>query len=446
MRRFMSGLYPQVLLAIVVGVAIGHFWPEAGASLKPLGDGFIKLVKMVIAPIIFCTIVVGIASLDDLKKVGRVGVKALLYFEAITTLALVIGLLAVNAIRPGIGINADPAQLDATAVSSYTQAVPKSQNGADFVLSIIPSSVVDAFARGDILQVLFFSLLFGIALSRMGARGRPVVSFIDKCGHAMFGIIGMIMRVAPLGALGAMAFAVGTYGLRTLGGLALLMVTFYATCVLFIFGVLGLVAWWSGFSIWKFLRYIREEILIVVGTSSSESVLPRMIDKLERLGCSRPVVGLVIPTGYSFNLDGTSIYLTMAVVFIAQACNIELTVGQQASILGVLLLTSKGAAAVAGGGFVTLAATLSSVSDIPVAGLALILGIDRFMAEARALTNLIGNGIATVVIAKWENELDVERLARELDGRGVAVPAGQSTLAGAGATARRIEIDGPIEA
>ena len=433
MRRFLTGLYPQVIVAIAIGVAIGHFWPDAGAALKPLGDGFIKLVKMVIAPIIFCTIVVGIASLSDLKKVGRVGIKALLYFEVVTTLALLIGLVAVNVVRPGAGINADPSQLDGSAVAAYAPApAPKGDGLADFALSVIPSSVVDAFARGDILQVLLFSLLFGIALSRMGERGQHVVSFLDQCAHAMFGVIGMIMRLAPLGALGAMAFAVGSYGFRTLGGLALLMVSFYLTCLIFIFGVLGIIAWWNGFSILAFLRYIREEILIVVGTSSSESVLPRMLCKLERLGCSKPVVGLVIPTGYSFNLDGTSIYLTMAVVFIAQACNIELTLAQQASILGVLLLTSKGAAAVAGGGFVTLSATLASVSDIPIAGLALILGIDRFMAEARALTNLIGNGVATVVVAKWEGELDVECMHRELASGGrTAADADEAQAPGA---------------
>jgi aerobic C4-dicarboxylate transport protein len=429
MRR-LTGLYPQVLLAIMLGVAVGHIWPEVGASLKPLGDGFIKLVKMVIAPIIFCTIVVGIASLDDLKKVGRVGIKAILYFEAVTTIALVIGLIAVNLVRPGAGINADPATLDASAVSAYAPTAPKTNGVTEFLLAVIPTSVVDAFARSDILQVLLFSLLFGAALARMRERGRPIVRFLDQCAHAMFGVIAMIMRLAPLGAFGAMAFAVGSYGFRTLGGLALLMASFYVTCILFVFVVLGLIAWWSGFSIVKFLRYIREEILVVVGTSSSESVLPRMLNKLERLGCPRPIVGLVIPTGYSFNLDGTSIYLTMAVVFIAQACNIDLSLTQQASILGVLLLTSKGAAAVSGGGFVTLAATLASVSDIPVAGLALILGIDRFMSEARALTNLIGNGVATLVVAKWEGELDLVRLRRELDGGGAASAEGAGHAAG----------------
>jgi len=416
MRRLMGALYVQVLVAIALGVAIGHFWPDLGTSLKPLGDGFIKLVKMVIAPIIFCTVVAGIASMDDLKKVGRVGVKALFYFEVVTTLALVIGLVAVNVIKPGAGINANPATLDAGAVAGYTSAAQKPQGIVDVIIGIIPTTVVGAFAQGEILQVLFFAVLFGFALARLGRAGAPLAKMLDQCAHAMFGVVAIIMRLAPLGALGAIAFAIGAFGFATLGSLMLLMVTFYLTCVVFIFGVLGLITWLHGFSIWRFLRYIREEILIVLGTSSSESVLPRMIVKMENLGCAKPVVGLVIPTGYSFNLDGTSIYLTMAAIFIAQACNISLTWGEELTMLSVLLLTSKGAAAVAGGGFITLAATLASVSTIPVAGLSLILGIDRFMAEARAITNLIGNGVATVVIAKWEGELDEERLRQQLYG------------------------------
>jgi aerobic C4-dicarboxylate transport protein len=375
-------------------------------------------VKVVIGPIIFGTVVVGIASMDDMKKVGRVGAKALLYFEIVTTLALLIGLAVVNVVRPGAGLNADPAQLDSAAVSQYAQAAHKSGSTVDFLLNIIPNNIVDALARGEILQVLLFAVLFGFALARLGPRGRGLVTVIDQAVHGLFGIVGIIMRVAPLGALGAMAFAIGAFGFRTLGNLALLMATFYLTCVLFVFGVLGLIARLHGFSLWRFITYIREEILIVIGTSSSESVLPRMIDKLERLGCSKPVVGLVIPTGYSFNLDGTSIYLTMAAVFIAQACNIPLSLVDQAGILVVLLLTSKGAAAVTGGGFVTLAATLSTVSTIPVAALALILGIDRFMSEARALTNLIGNGVATIVVSRWEGELDEHRLWQQLHGIG----------------------------
>lgn len=430
MRRLMGGLYVQVLLAIGIGVAIGHYWPDVGISLKPLGDGFIKLVKMVIPPIIFCTVVAGIASMDDLKKVGRVGLKALIYFEVVTTLALVIGLVAVNLIKPGAGINARPADLDAGAVAGYAAVAQKPQGMVDFLLGVIPANVVGALAQGEILQVLFFAVLFGFSLSAMGRAGAPLATVIHQCGHAMFGIVSMIMRLAPLGALGAIAFAVGAFGFDTLGRLMLLMVSFYATCLIFIFGVLGLIARLHGFSIWRFIKYIREEILIVLGTSSSESVLPRMIVKLERLGCAKPVVGLVIPTGYSFNLDGTSIYLTMAAVFIAQACNIPLSFTEELTILSVLLLTSKGAAAVAGGGFVTLAATLASVSNIPVAGLSLILGIDRFMAEARAITNLIGNGVATIVVSKWENELDEDCMRRHLSGSAGAEPSADGFAAG----------------
>ena len=430
MRRLVGALYFQVLLAIALGVVIGHFWPDLGTSLKPLGDGFIKLVKMVIAPIIFCTVVAGIASMDDLKKVGRVGVKALVYFEVVTTLALLIGLVAVNVIRPGAGINADAASLDAGSVESYATVAQKPQGFVNVVIGIIPTTVVGAFAQGDILQVLFFAVIFGFALARMGRAGAPLAHVLEQCAHAMFGVVAIIMRLAPLGALGAIAFAVGAFGFHALGRLMLLMVTFYVTCLLFIFGVLGLITWLHGFSIWRFIKYIREEILIVLGTSSSESVLPRMMAKMEHLGCSRPVVGLVIPTGYSFNLDGTSIYLTMAAIFIAQACNITLTWTEELTILSVLLLTSKGAAAVAGGGFVTLAATLASVSSIPVAGLSLILGIDRFMAEARAITNLIGNGVATVVIAKWENELDEDRLRRQLHGLSETASPGEAFVGG----------------
>jgi aerobic C4-dicarboxylate transport protein len=416
MRRIATSLYFQVLIAIALGVAVGHFWPGVGTSMKPLGDGFIKLVKMVIPPIIFCTVVVGIASMDDLKKVGRVGIKALIYFEVVTTLALIIGLVIVNVVKPGAGINADVTTLDASAVAHYTTPAGKPSSTIDVLLNVIPSNIVDALARGDILQVLLFAVLFGFALAAMGAKSRALLTILDQAVHGLFGVVGLIMRLAPLGAFGAMAFAIGAFGFSALGNLALLMLTFYATCLLFIFGVLGLIARAHGFVLWKFLRYIREEILIVIGTSSSESVLPRMMNKLERLGCSKPVVGLVIPTGYSFNLDGTSIYLTMATIFIAQACNVPLSLWQQAMILGVLLLTSKGAAAVTGGGFVTLAATLTAVSHIPVAGLSLILGIDRFMSEARALTNLIGNGVAAIVVAKWEGELDTARLTRVLDG------------------------------
>ena len=406
-------LYAQVLFAIACGVLLGHFWPDTGAAMKPLGDGFIKLIKMIIAPIIFCTVVTGIAGMEDMKKVGRVGGKALLYFEAVSTVALIIGLIVVNTLKPGVGMNVDIAALDTKALASYTTAA-HSQNTVDFLLNVIPNTVVDAFAKGEILQVLLFSLLFGFALSSAGEAGRPVVSFIDKVAHALFIVVGFIMRLAPIGAFGAMAFTIGKYGIGSLQQLAQLMGTFYLTCVLFIVVVLGLIARWAGFSIFRFIAYIKEELLIVLGTSSSESVLPRMMAKMEKLGCSKSVVGLVIPTGYSFNLDGTSIYLTMAAIFVAQATNTDLTLMQQLTILGVLLLTSKGASGVTGSGFIVLAATLSSVPTIPVAGLALILGIDRFMSEARALTNLIGNGVATIVVSKWERELDHAQMERGL--------------------------------
>ncbi len=404
-------LYVQVLFAIFCGVLLGHFYPDTGAAMKPLGDAFIKLIKMIIAPIIFCTVVTGIAGMEDMKKIGRVGGKALLYFEVVSTLALIIGLVVVNTLKPGAGMNIDPATLDTKSLAIYTTAA-KSQSTVDFLLNVIPTTVIDAFAKGEILQVLLFSVLFGFAMAAAGATGRVVVDFIEKVTHGLFIVVGFIMKLAPIGAFGAMAFTIGRYGIGSLQQLAQLMGSFYLTCLLFIFVVLGLIARWAGFSILRFIRYIKEELLIVLGTSSSESVLPRMMEKMEKLGCSKSVVGLVIPTGYSFNLDGTSIYLTMAALFVAQATNTELTLIQELTILGVLLLTSKGASGVTGSGFIVLAATLSSVPTIPVAGLALILGVDRFMSEARALTNLIGNGIATIVVSKWENELDREKLAR----------------------------------
>jgi len=406
-------LYAQVLFAIVCGIILGHFWPASGEAMKPLGDAFIKLIKMIIAPIIFCTVVTGIAGMEDMKKVGRVGGKALLYFEVVSTLALIIGLLVVNTLKPGVGFNADPASIDTKNIASYTTAA-KSQSTVDFLMNVIPNTLVDAFAKGEILQVLLFSVLFGLALASAGQKGKPVVRFIDEFAHALFIVVGFIMRAAPIGAFGAMAFTIGKYGVASLVPLAKLMGSFYFTCLLFIFVVLGLIARWAGFSIIRFIAYIKEELLIVLGTSSSESVLPRMMAKMEKLGCSKSVVGLVIPAGYSFNLDGTSIYLTMAAVFIAQATNTELTLFQQLTILAVLLLTSKGASGVTGSGFIVLAATLSSVPTIPVAGLALILGVDRFMSEARALTNLIGNGVATIVVSKWEKELDHQQMERGL--------------------------------
>ncbi|HEX7435297.1 MAG TPA: dicarboxylate/amino acid:cation symporter [Caldimonas sp.] len=368
-----------------------------------------------IAPIIFCTVVVGIAGMEDMKKVGKTGGLALLYFEIVSSIALIVGLVIINIVQPGAGMNVDPNALDTKSVAAYT-GPGKMQGTVEFLLNIIPNTVVDAFAKGEILQVLLFSVLFGFALHKFGGRGTLVFDVIEKTSHVLFSIVGIIMKLAPIGAFGAMAFTIGKYGVGSLLSLGKLMGTFYATCLFFIFIVLGLIARIHGFAIWKFVRYIKEELLIVLGTSSSESVLPRMMAKMENLGAKKSVVGLVIPTGYSFNLDGTSIYLTMAAVFIAQATNTQMTIGQQVTLLAVLLLTSKGAAGVTGSGFIVLAATLSAVGHVPVAGLALILGIDRFMSEARALTNLIGNGVATVVVAKWTGDLDTERMRRVLDG------------------------------
>ncbi len=411
---FYKSLYLQVILAIIVGVCLGHYLPETGAAMKPLGDGFIKLIKMLIAPIIFCTVVVGIAGMEDMKKVGKTGGLALLYFEVVSTLALVIGLVVVNLVQPGAGMNVDPAHLDTKGITAYT-GPGKMQNTTEFLLAIIPSSMFDAFAKGEMLQVLLVAVLFGFALHRFGGRGTLVFDFIEKSSHVLFVIVGYIMKLAPIGAFGAMAFTIGKYGLGSLVQLAKLMGSFYLTCLLFIFIVLGSVARAHGFSILKFIKYIKEELLIVLGTSSSESVLPRMMAKMENLGAKKSTVGLVIPTGYSFNLDGTSIYLTMAAVFIAQATNTPMSLTQQLTLLAVLLLTSKGAAGVTGSGFIVLAATLSAVGGVPVAGLALILGIDRFMSEARALTNLIGNGVATVVVAKWTGDLDTAQLQARLN-------------------------------
>ncbi len=408
-KKFHQHLYIQVLTAITFGILLGHFYPETAITMKPLGDGFIKLIKMIIAPIIFCTVVNGIAGMQDMSKIGRVGVKALLYFEVVSTLALIIGLIVVHIIRPGEGMNVDVSALDIKNLSAYTDGI-KNHNSVEFLLNVIPASVVDAFAKGEILQVLLFSILFGFSLAAMKETGAEVVTFINKLATVLFGIVETIMKLAPIGAFGAMAFTIGKYGITSLAPLAKLMGSFYLTCLLFIFIVLGIIAKYAGFNIVRFIIYIKEELLIVLGTSSSESVLPRIITKLENLGCSKSVVGLVIPTGYSFNLDGTSIYLVMAAIFVAQATNTPLNLTQELTILGVLLLTSKGAAGVSGSGFVTLAATLSVLPSIPIAGLALILGIDRFMSEARALTNLIGNGVATVVAAKWENALDVQKM------------------------------------
>jgi aerobic C4-dicarboxylate transport protein len=399
-------------------VLLGHFYPQTGELMKPLGDGFIKLIKMIIAPIIFCTVVVGIAGMEDMKKVGKTGGLALLYFEIVSSIALIVGLVIINIVQPGAGMNIDPASLDTKQVAQYT-GPGKMQGTVDFLLAIIPNTVIDAFAKGEILQVLLFSVMFGFALHKFGGRGTLVFDMIEKTSHVLFSIVGIIMKVAPIGAFGAMAFTIGKYGLGSLLSLGKLMGAFYATCLIFIFVVLGLIARFHGFSIWKFIKYIKEELLVVLGTSSSESVLPRMMEKMENLGARKSTVGLVIPTGYSFNLDGTSIYLTMAAVFIAQATNTPLSLTQELTLLGVLLLTSKGAAGITGSGFIVLAATLSAVGTVPVAGLALILGIDRFMSEARALTNLIGNGVATLVVAKWTGDLDVERMKAHLDNPGL---------------------------
>jgi aerobic C4-dicarboxylate transport protein len=429
-KPFYRSLYVQVLVAIALGVAIGHFYPQAGVALKPLGDGFVKLIKMAIAPIIFCTVVSGIAGMQNMKAVGKTGGLALLYFEVVSSVALLIGLLVVNIAQPGAGMHVDVATLNTAGIAAYTQAGAQ-QSTIGFFLNIIPSTVVGAFASGDILQVLMFSLMFGFALHRMGDYGRPVLEFIDRIAQVMFNIIGMIMKVAPLGAFGAMAFTIGQYGVGSLVQLGQLMICFYITCVLFVLVVLGGIARAHGFSILRFIRYIREELMIVLGTSSSESALPNMLRKMEKLGCDKSVVGLVIPTGYSFNLDGTSIYLTMAAVFIAQATDTPMGLVDQMTLLAVLLIASKGAAGVTGSGFIVRAATLSAVGTLPVAGLALILGIDRFMSEARALTNLIGNGVATIVVSKWCKQLDETALQAEL-GNGpapVIVPQATRTLA-----------------
>ena len=414
-KSFYKSLHFQVLVAILIGIAFGHFYPAAGASMRPLGDAFIKLIKMIIGPIIFCTIVSGIAGMDDIKKVGRVGAKALIYFEAVTTIALLVGFVVIELTKPGVGMNVNVSSLDAKAVSAYATAA-QSHNIVDFLMNIIPSTVVDAFAKGEILQVLLFSMMFGGALSLMGPKGKALAGIIAEITAALFKMVDMIMKVAPIGVFGAMAFTIGRYGLASLGPLGELLAIFYITCIAFVLVVFGAIARWAGFSITKFIAYLKDELLIVLGTSSSESVLPQMMVKMEKLGCSKPVVGLVIPTGYSFNLDGTSIYLTMSAIFLAQATNVDLSWVQTATIIAVLLLTSKGASGVTGSGFIVLAATLSTIPGIPVAALAVIFGIDRFMSTGRALTNLVGNGVATIVVSKWENELDAEKLQCELEG------------------------------
>lgn len=415
-----KSLYFQVIIAITIGVLLGHFYPQTGVAMKPFGDGFIKLIKMIIAPIIFCTIVTGIAGMENMAQVGRVAGKAFLYFFCATLSALVIGLIIANGYKPGVGMNIDPATLSSKEVETFTSGAQKMDGFAQFMLHIIPTSVVDAFAKGEILQVLLFSLLFAAALVAMGDKGKSVVNGIEKFSHVLFGIVGLIMKVAPIGAFGAMAFTIGQYGLDAIAQLAKLMFGFYATCAIFVFFVLGALMRMMRLSIWELLKYIKEEILIVLGTSSSESALPRLMDKMTELGCKKSVVGMVIPTGYSFNLSGTAIYLTMASIFIAQATNTPMTLAEQIGLLGVLLITSGGAAGVTGSGFIVLAATLSTTGNIPVAGLALILGIDRFMSEARAITNLISNAVATVVVAKWEGAFDERRAKDILSGKKIA--------------------------
>ncbi len=406
-------LYVQVLIAVCAGILVGHFFPDSGRSLKPLGDGFIKLIKMLIAPIIFCTVVHGIASMSDLKKLGRIGGKTLLYFEVVSTLALLIGLVVVNVLKPGAGFNIDPATLDPKISQAYTQKA-HALSAVDFALNIIPSTLFEAFVTGDLLQILLVAILVAFAISAMGERGRPLLHGIEYASQVFFGVMQIVVKVAPIGAFGAMAFTIGSYGVGALNNLIALMAGFYLTAVLFVVVVLGLIAWWSGFSIFRFLNHIKEELLLVLGTSSSETALPGMIVKMRQLGCSRSTVGLVIPTGYSFNLDGTNIYMAMAAVFLAQATNTPLDLRHQLSLLLVAMITSKGASGVTGAGFVTLAATLVAVPGVPVESLALLVGIDRFMSECRALTNLVGNGVATVVISRWENEVTREALKENL--------------------------------
>lgn len=409
-------LYVQVLVAIAAGIALGHFYPDIGASLKPLGDAFIRLVKMIIAPVIFLTVATGIAGMSDLKKVGRVAGKAMLYFLVFSTLALAVGMLVANVVQPGSGMHIDPASLDAKAVATYaTKAHESSVTG--FLMNIIPETIVGAFAQGDILQVLFFSVLFGISLAMVGERGKPVTDFLQAVTAPIFKLVAILMKAAPIGAFGAMAFTIGKYGIGSVANLAFLIATFYLTSILFVVVVLGAVARYNGFSIFALIRYIKEELLLVLGTSSSEAALPGLMQKMERAGCKRSVVGLVIPTGYSFNLDGTNIYMTLAALFIAQATDIQLSIADQILLLLVAMLSSKGAAGITGAGFITLAATLSVVPSVPVAGMALILGIDRFMSECRALTNFVGNAVATIVVARWENELDAAKLNEALAGR-----------------------------
>lgn len=412
-RPLWKSLYVQVLIAIALGVLVGWLWPTTGAALKPLGDGFIKLVKMIITPVIFLTVVTGIAGMRDLRAFGRIAAKAFAYFILMSTFALVVGLVVGNVVQPGAGLNVDPATLDTSKVATYvTKAHETTVTG--FALNIIPDTLVSAFTSGEILQVLLVAILFGIALAMMGERGERLLGALRTLTAVVFRIVRILMYAAPIGAFGAMAFTIGQYGIGTLANLAELVVTFYATALLFVLVVLGLVAWFAGFSIFALIRYIKDELLLVLGTSSSESAMPLLMEKLEAAGCPKPIVGLVVPTGYSFNLDGTNIYMSLAALFIAQACNVHLSIGDQLLLMAVAILSSKGAAGVTGSGFIVLAATLSVVPAIPVAGMALILGVDRFMSECRSLTNFVGNAVATIVVARWEHAVDVDRLRRVL--------------------------------
>jgi aerobic C4-dicarboxylate transport protein len=412
--RWYGQLYVQVLIGIVIGAIFGYLVPDMGAKLQPFADGFIKLIKMLLAPIIFGTVVVGIAKMGSIKEVGRIGVKALIYFEILSTIALVIGLIVVNVMKPGVGMNINTTTLDAGAIGKYAQVAQEQGGTVDFFLNIIPSTFIDAFAKGSMLQVILLSVLMGVALVQMGETSKPLINIIDLFLQGLFKIVAMVMRLAPIGAGAGMAFTIGKYGIGTLWSLGHLLIALYATTLLFIIVVLGSVARWSGMPLMLFLRYFKDEILITLGTCSTEAVLPRMMVKLEKLGCKKSVVGMVLPTGYTFNADGTCIYLTMAAIFVAQATNTPLTLMDQAVLLGVMLLTSKGSAGVAGAGFVTLAATLTTIHSIPLVGLVLLLGIDRFLNEARAVTNLIGNGIGTIAIAKWDGSFDVATCEREI--------------------------------
>jgi aerobic C4-dicarboxylate transport protein len=427
-KRFWQHLYVQVLVAIALGIALGHFWPAEGTAMKPLGDAFIKLVKMIIAPVIFLTVATGIAGMSDLTKVGRVAGKAMLYFLCFSTLALIVGLIVGNIVQPGYGLHINPATLDARAVQGYANQAHE-QTITGFLMNIIPTTIVGAFASGDILQVLFFAVLFGISLAMVGERAKPVLDFLHALTAPIFRLVAILMKAAPIGAFGAMAFTIGRYGISSVANLAFLVGTFYLTSLIFVLVVLGAVARYNGFSIINLIKYIKEELLLVLGTSSSEAALPTLMEKMERAGCKKSVVGLVIPTGYSFNLDGTNIYMTLAALFIAQATDIPLSWGDQILLLLVAMLSSKGAAGITGAGFITLAATLSVVPSVPVAGMALILGIDRFMSECRALTNLVGNAVATIVVARWEGELDKDRLNAAMAGEARALPGREAAAA-----------------